>query len=493
MVAGKIVAIGDMAGANGAEVVDAAGRVVAPGFIDVHIHSESSIVDSTNSYRHGSMLQGVTTHLTAPDGFGWAQLPPDKARQMWTYTRFGHDGPAPALDWPTAADYLAVFGGHTAVNVAPQVPHLAVRFAVMGWDDRPATDDEIRRMERLTMDWLDEGAVCLNLGLDYMPTASADMREIVALSKLAHSAGAIYAAHARYARLGRVEAWRETFEIGRRSGIPVHISHEVVNDETEPLFDEASGVCDLTFESYLYPAGCTHLALALPFWAQAGGPDAVRQRLADPVQRDRIRAAMQEKLTAEGERGFLVFAATQTGRWIGQDMRDAARAEGMEMGDFALKVLDEEDPYALMVYHRGYEPDEAADIARRTIRHPQMMVASDGVYHGAGAHPRGFGCFARVLRQSVRQTQAISLDEAVWKMSGFPAERFRIGDRGFIREGLAADLVIFDMDTVADRATWTEPRLEPVGVERVIVNGVTTVLNGRVTGAVPGQVVRRRA
>jgi N-acyl-D-amino-acid deacylase len=490
---GRIVAIGDLSAATAAEDVDASMKVVAPGFIDVHIHSENSIVDPTNHLRHGSMLQGVTTHLTAPDGFGWAQLPRDKELDMWEYLRFGHEGPAPTEVYPTAASYLATFPGNTAVNVVPQIPHLSVRFAVMGWDDRPATDDEIRAMERLTLEWLDEGAVCLNLGLDYVPTASADMREIVALSKLAHAHGAIYAAHARYSGLGRVDAWRETFEIGRQSGIPVHLSHENVNDESEPLFDEAAKVCDLSFESYIYPAGCTHLALMLPLWAQAGGTEAVRRNLHDPAKRALMRDHMEQVLTDGGGRGYPVFVANQTGRWLGRDLRDVAAELGMSRGDFAMQVLEEEHPFALMVYHRGYGPVEEADVIRRTIRHPQMMVASDGMYHGDYGHPRGFGCFARILRLAVRDMQAISLEEAVWKMAGYPAERFRIGDRGFIKEGLAADLVIFDMQTVADRATWTDARLEPVGIDRVVVNGVTTVLDGQVTGAMPGQVVRRKA
>ena len=163
----------------------------------------------------------------------------------------------------------------------------------------------------------------------------------------------------------------------------------------------------------------------------------------------------------------------------------------MDVADFALQVLEDEHPYALMVYHRGTTPEEQEQSIRDTIQHPAMMVASDGIYHGISAHPRGFGTFARVLRLCVREMGAVSLEEAVRKMSGFPAERFRIKDRGFLREGYGADVVIFDPATVADRATWDEPRLEPVGIDQVIVNGQVVVEAGASTGVLPGRVLRR--
>src|SRR5690606_33189172 len=163
----------------------------------------------------------------------------------------------------------------------------------------------------------------------------------------------------------------------------------------------------------------------------------------------------------------------------------------MPVPDFAIKVLEEEHPYALMVYHHGTTPEEQRQAAWDTIRHPAMMVASDGIYHGASAHPRGYGTFAQVLRMSVRETGALTLEDAIRKMSAIPAERFRIRDRGLLREGYGADIVIFDPDTVADRATWDEPRLEPVGIDRVIVNGTTVAAHGTPTGALPGRVLGR--
>src|SRR5699024_2101151 len=169
----------------------------------------------------------------------------------------------------------------------------------------------------------------------------------------------------------------------------------------------------------------------------------------------------------------------------------APAASVMAVGVFGIRMLDEEHPYALMIYLRGTPPDELAEINRETVQHPAMMVASDGMYHGISAHPRAFGCFAAVLRRDVRETGAVRLEEAVRKMSGYPAERNRIRDRGLLKEGYGADVVIFDPETVADQATWDEPRLEPVGIDQVIVNGRTVVDAGAPTDALPGRVLRR--
>lgn len=487
----RIVAIGTLPDASAKTTVDATGKVVSPGFIDVHIHSEVQLAEPDNQTRYGSVLQGVTTHLTAPDGFGWAPLDPDGARQLWECDLFSHGKADLKLDWPTAESFLAIFQDTTPVNIVPQVPHCAVRYKAMGWDARPATDDELAQMRETTREWLEAGATCLCLGLDYQPSAFADTRELIELSKVAKEYDAIYTAHIRNNEIGQVAAWYETMEIGEKSGAPVHISHEHVTPTTAPLLDEADSRCDLTFESYLYPAGCTHLALTLPIWAQAGGPDGILARLQEPEPRKKMRDHLQKQLTANPARSKAVFVHTQTGRYVDQSIHDAAAAEGMDVGDFAIKILEAEHPYALMVYHHGTTPEQQQQIQYDTARHPKMMVASDGIYHGESGHPRGFGCFARVPRLSVRETGAITLEEAIWKMSGLPAKRFRIKDRGLLAEGYGADIVIFDPDEIADRATWEQPRLEPVGIDRVIVNGQTVTEAGQPTGALPGRVLKR--
>lgn len=487
----RIAAVGALDGATAACTIDATGQIIAPGFIDVHVHSDTALLGGP--HRYGALAQGVTMQLLGADGFGWSGLTPDRARELWEYTLFAYGQSEQPLDWATPEAYLARYTGQTPANVVPQVPHCAVRLAAMGWDARPATGDELARMVALTRAWFEAGAVALNLGLDYQPSANADFHELLILCGVAREYGALYAAHIRYTDLGREGAWRETIALGQRAGLPVHISHETADALSIPLLAEAAEVCDLTFESYLYPAGCTHLALMLPIAEQGGGLAGLRARLRDPAARARMAAHLDARLTAataNGER--VVFVANQTGRYIGQSLDDAAAARGESRGDFAVRILTEEDPFALMVYHRGGTPAEQEAIGRDTIRHPRMLVASDGVYHGPSGHPRGYGCFARILRLAVREWGAVSLEAAIHKMSGFPATRFGLRDRGFVRPGYGADLVLFDPATVADEATWADPFRAPTGIARVLVNGETVVAAGEPTGALPGRVLRGR-
>ncbi len=196
----RIVAVGQLGDARAAHVVDATDRIVAPGFIDVHVHSETALRGNGDIW--GSVLQGVTTHLTAPDGFGWAPLPQDAAAELWRSTAFAYGQADLAPDWPTIERYLDSFAD-LPVNVVPMVPHQAVRFAVLGWDPRPADPGELDRMSELTRDWMEAGAVGLNTGLDYQPAASSDTRELVELARVVAEYGGIYAAHIRYTGVGR--------------------------------------------------------------------------------------------------------------------------------------------------------------------------------------------------------------------------------------------------------------------------------------------------
>ena len=485
VVGDQIAAIGKLDPAQANRSINAAGQVVSPGFIDVHVHSEISLVGGRD--RLGAVRQGVTTQLTAPDGFGWAPLPPEQAQEMWRYTQFAIGDAEFTLDWPTAEDYLSIFPGNTPANVYPQVPHCAVRLGAMGWDPRPATDEELAAMVETTREWLEAGAGCLCLGLDYQPSAHADLRELVALCKLADSYGAIYAAHIRYRILGRKKAWEETFELAKQSGIPVHISHERVDDESAALLEQVDreGI-DLTFESYLYPAGMTHLALMLPAEFQAGSLTEVLANLERSAVREKCLPHIREQLG----RGDQIVGYTRSGRFIGMILSEAAESVGKSREDFAYDLMLEEEGIETFVFPWQTPPEDNEVTIDRTAVHPRMMIASDGVYDIPHPHPRGYGCFVQYLGRFVRERQLVSLHEAVYKMSGFPAARFGIKDRGRIAEGLAADLVVFDPETVADRATWQDPVQPAVGVNWVLVNGVPVIDSGSPTGELPGRVVR---
>ncbi len=277
---GRIAAVGTLPDAAAATVIEAAGRIVAPGFIDAHPHSETAL--RGNGEIWGSVLQGVTSHLTGPDGFGWAPLPAEACAELWRATAFAYGQPDLRPDWPTIGAYLDGFAGTIPLNVVPMAPHQPIRFAVMGWDDRPPTPAEMDRMRALTRDWMEAGAVGLNTGLDYQPAANASTDEIVELAKVVAEYGGVYAAHIRYNEIGKPAAYRESIEIGKRAGVPIRQSHESVDDETEPLLEEArqAGV-DFGIDWYLYPAGSSHLLVWLPPEDQLGGFDATVKRLRD--------------------------------------------------------------------------------------------------------------------------------------------------------------------------------------------------------------------
>jgi N-acyl-D-amino-acid deacylase len=494
----RIVAIeppGGLADATAAREIDATGRIVSPGFIDAHTHTEIALPQTGAKGRFANLLQGVTTIMTAPDGFGWAPLPAARARELWRSTIFA-TGPADAgwdFDWTTPEKYLAIFDGRVPENVVPMAPHNAIRFAAMGWEPRVATDAELEVMRRATRAWMEAGAVGLNGGLDYQPGANSDTRELVELGKVVAEFGGVYAAHMRYAGVGIRDAFRETMRVSTDARIPVSVAHYQYETGSKEWIDEAdaAGEADFSFESYMYPAGSTHFLMSLPLSEQVGGPDALQERMRDSTYRDRIIDGLNLVVDANStSKARAYFSETRTGRFIGQTMPEAAASLNITVPEFVRILVEDELPDALLVYHRGFTDEEFEPIVRATISHPRMMVASDGIAHGALPHPRGAGCFARVLRYQVREIGAVSLEHAIHKMSGFVAERYRIRDRGLLRTGYGADVVIFDPATVADRSTWTEPRLEPVGIDAVIVNGRVVADHGRWTGELPGRVLR---
>ena len=482
----QVVVVDNLEDASAERVIDARGKVVAPGFIDVHIHSEIALLQER--HRYAGLRQGVTTQLAAPDGFGWAPLTGRARQELWDTIAFSTGLDDMGIDTSSIDGYLDSFTGRIPANLVPQVPHCAVRLEAVGWEVRPATRDELEHMKRRVADWMEAGAVSLCLGLDYQPSAFSTTDELVELSKVAAAHGGIYAAHMRYNSLGREGAWLETLEIARRADIPVHVSHEYVDDLSDAVL---RGGDDVSFESYLYPAGCSHLAMVLPIWAQQGGAPGLRERLKDWAFRFEMKNYLQryfELAHAAGER--FVFVDTPSGRYVGFEFAEAARQEGLSPAEFALKVLDEEYPYATMIFDRSALRGDWAATIKRTLGHPAMMVASDGVYTSEQGHPRGYACFARVLEWCARDPKLLPLPEVIYKMSGFPAERFRIKNRGFLRPGMAADVVIFDPETVAARATWEQPCLEPEGISLVMVNGAVVIEDARPTGKLPGKVIR---
>ena len=313
------------------------------------------------------------------------------------------------------------------------------------------------------------------------------MRELVALCKVAASYGGIYAAHVRYHILGRKAAWEETFELSRQAGIPVHISHEKVDAEAAKLLERADREdIDVSFESYLYPAGMSHMTIMLPVPDQVGTPAEVIEHLKKPEVRARALADLPNWLGTCNQ----VVGFTRSGRYIGRTLSDLAKEAGVAPEAFAYDLIIEEEGLCTYVFPWQVSPEEAESSIATTIAHPRMMVASDGIYNVPHPHPRGFGCFARVPGIFVREKNMVSLEDAIYKMSGFPARRFGLKDRGEIAKGKAADLVVFDPKTINARATFENPIQSPVGIHHVLVNGAPAITEGQPTNQFHGRVLR---
>ncbi len=494
----RIAAVGALGGAEARRRLDAAELVVAPGFVDTHVHADLALL--VDPAHEPAIRQGVTTYLLGQDGVAMAPASPATLAYMRRYTA-GFSGRFDVPDrWGSMAEYLACFERRSAVNVACLVPNGNVRMDVLGLDPRPATADELRRMRRLVRQGLEEGAVGVSSGLDYIPSRYADTAELVALCRELAPAGGVYVTHMRgYAPDTVGPALDEVFRIAREAGIPVHVSH--FNSQAALVLPRleaarAEGL-DVTFDLYGYLAGSTILGMvALPPWVQEGGPEPTLARLADPAVRARLR---QEGF--DGPRGPLDAV-----RLAYVDAPAYRQYEGLALDEAAARATGRRDPGAMLdfvcdvlvasglavgciVPHR----QRAEADVQALMRHPGMMGGSDGIFAGGRPHPRGWGCFARYLGHYVRETRTWTLEEAVQHLAALPARRLGLVDRGLLRPGLAADVVAFGPARIADRATYEDGRQPAAGMVHVVVNGEPVLVDGERTAARPGRALRRGA
>lgn len=485
IVGDKIAAIGDLKKAVAPTVIDAAGKIVSPGFIDVHVHSELALLGGRD--RYAPLKMGVTTQLAGPDGFSWAPLDGELFQDMKELLHvFYEDDVLSGRSSMTVQQLLDLYRGNIPSNLVLQAPHGSIRCAVVGWEDRPATEEELRQMEKLTSEWMEAGARAFCTGLEYEPMRRADTRELVRLAKVAGRYGGLYVAHQRgYADRVAIGCG-ETFQIAREAEVPVHISHFAVSEESGRLVDSAldEGL-RVTFDMYPYPAGCTHLLMGLPVELQLGPPADIIKRLQDRA----VRESMKEYIEGYFPLDRVVFAAAGADKptgWEGLSLGEVRDSLGMPLQDAVAHILLETDLQALMIYHW---PHERYGELKRTYQHRAHMVSTDGVYAGEKPHPRGFGTYPKVLGEYVRENGWLSLEQAVYKMSGFPAETFGITNRGIVGEGCYADLVVFDAQKINGPATFADPRREPEGIDYVLVNGRIAIDHGQACEGLHGMVL----
>jgi N-acyl-D-amino-acid deacylase len=482
----RIAAVDRIDGANAKHVIDATGLIVAPGFIDVHVHSELARLGGADQF--AGVLDGVTTELMSPDGFSWAPLPPGRLREVKDYLQVFYGDPDIGWDWTSVAEYLSIFRGRVPNNLALQAPHLAIKVAATGWDGGEPSDEQLAAMKRHLAEWLDAGAVGMAAGLEYQPGALSPVSELVELCKVVASEGGVYAPHQR-GYWSRLESGcGESFEISRGSGVKVHISHLAIDDIAARLLDEAekSGV-DASFDMYPYTAACTHLLMMLPEWAQAGGYEASMHRLNDEQERSRLR---DETAARIAERGTIMLSSVESGAELeGHSIGELAKKSHQADVDCMFDLLSHHAGRALAVYHWPTTID-GEGIIRRSLAHPLYIGSTDGIYMGSRPHRRGYGTFARIAGEYVRDG-TLTLEQAVHKITGRPAERFSLRDRGLLQAGRAADITVFDAAALADRSTWDNGRVSPAGIANVLVNGRVAVANGAPTSELAGRVVGR--
>ena len=471
---GLVARIGKLRGESAADTIDAAGRVIAPGFIDVHTHADDP---ADSPLLENFIRMGVTSVVAGNCG-----------------------GSSESI----AAELEAIGRGGIAVNFASLVGHNTVRAAVLGTAQRAPDAAELDRMKALVAKAMDEGAIGFSTGLQYVPGAYATRDEIVELARVAGRAGGLYASHMRNEGTRVAEAIEETIAIGEAARCPVQISHLKIDSPNRwgtsgMLLDlikaaRRRGV-DVRADQYAYTAGSSGLSIRFPSWALEGGQAKIAERLNDPPTWARIKGEVKGLLA---ERGFTDLSWAVIAMY-----RDDPALNGLSIKQAAARLMGRDDveaqletarrmlsrSNAQMVYHFMSEED-----VKRIMRDPDVMVASDSgvLTPGQGApHPRGYGNNARVLARYVRESRTLTLEEAVRKMTSLPARHFGFARRGEVRVGFAADLVVFDPSAVGDAATFERPHQYAAGFGDVIVNGAPVIRKGAVTGARPGQRLRR--
>lgn len=497
---------GALAATAGEAVVDVTGKVVAPGFVDIHTHSDFSL--PTHPSAASMVRQGVTTLVVGNCGFSPFPVGTDERAEMLRQATaiFGRELGWHWRDLPGYAAHLAEIG--TAVNVAPLVGHGAVRIAVMGYDRRDATAAELAEMCRHVEEAMSAGAFGMSSGLIYPPGTYAGRSELVELCKVVASYGGMYSTHMRNEGEQLLSALDEALDIARQSGARLQLSHHKVLGRRNWGLTEASlrrvnseieSGADIALDQYPYPASSTTMLALVPAWAAEGGAATLADRLGDPATRTAIRAEVLDgptdgrpKRDFEPDTVMISSVGLDEHRHlVGRRLDEIADEYRAEPVDVMLDLLARDPAVEVVIFAIGDDDIE------RVMRHPRVAVASDGwtMHPDAGGtpHPRSYGTFARVLQHYVREREVLPLPEAVRRMTSLPADRLGLADRGRLLSGAVADVVVFDPELVTERATFTDPHQFASGVDHVWVGGTPVVRNGVQTGARPGVVLRREA
>ncbi len=504
--AGRIAAVGHLEGQPARRSIDARGMVVAPGFIDMLGQSETSIL--VNPHLPSKIYQGITTEVT---GEGGSIAPLNDAVVKLDHVSWEHYGIQPT--WRRFGEYFARLRKQgMGINLASYVGATQVRRVVVGEGNRAPTAVELERMKALVRDAMREGAVGLSTSLQYAPAPYSTTEELIALAAEAAKFGGIYASHIRDEGNGIIAALDEAFRIGREARIPVEIWHlkaagksnwgrmaEIVGHIEAA---RKSGV-DVAADTYAYTAAFNSFSAVIPPWAHDGGDKKLIERLKDPEQRARIRKEMEtpggdwnnEWQQVSGPEAFIV-GAVQNPKLLplqGKTIAEIAKLWNKDPIDTVFDLLIEDEAFTQVAFFLMSEPDVALALQQPwvSVCNDSQGTATDGLLGKEHPHPRAYGAFPHILRKYVREERKLTLEEAIRKFTALPAGRMRFADRGVLKAGMWADVVVFDPDTIRDVATFENPNQLSEGMQFVLVNGVPVIDGGKMTNALPGRVVTR--
>jgi N-acyl-D-amino-acid deacylase len=503
--AGRIVAIGNLSAAARKRTIDAKGKVVAPGFIDMLGQSETTIL--VDPRLPSKIYQGITTEIT---GEGGSAAPLNDL--IVASDRLGYEHYKVTADWRTFRQYFARLEKQgMGINLASYVGATQVRRMVLGDADVQPTPEQLEKMKALVRDAMREGAVGVSTSLMYAPAPYAKTEELIALASEASKFGGIYASHLRNESDSALEAIDEAVRIGREAHIPVEIWHFKIAGKANfgKMPDliarvnkaRAEGV-DVEADTYAYTAWFNSMSAFIPAWAHDGGDAKLIERLKDPATRDRIRKDMEtpskdwdnewDEITGPQDVMIGVVQNPELKKFQGKRLSDVAKIMGKDPMDALFDLLIEDKAFTDCAVFGMSEPDVALALQQPwvSVDNDSSGTSPEGILGEEHPHPRAYGTFPRILRKYVREEKKLTLEDAIRKFSSLPAQRMRLTDRGVLKQGMWADVVVFDPETVRDVATFDEPNRLSEGMEYVLINGVPVIENGKMTGALAGKVLR---
>lgn len=488
----------------GCEVVEVDGLVVSPGFIDLHTHSDRTIF--ANPLGDSKVMQGVTTEVVGNCGVGSFPVSPERIAELASYLNTLEGSlPPDGITWTDLNGFARMVESYQpGINLAPLVPHGALRIAAMGHEDRPAVPSEMQKMKDLLTLALDQGAWGMSTGLIYPPGSFAPTEELIELAHILARFETVYTSHVRGESTKLPEAVDEAIRIGQESGARVVVSH--LKAIGAPNWGKAVAAMhridslrtaglDIWADQYPYEATSTTLSALVPGWAHDGGVKALLARLCDPDLKERLTEAVRIEMNVRGGAEKVVIAAAKTPDQsvVGKNMQEIAAQRGLEPATAAIELLVESQGGVSAVYFSLGKTD-----LETILQNPHVAVGSDGqatnperdaVKH---VHPRSYGTFPRVLGEYVREKKLLPLETAIRKMSGLPAQILRMNDRGLLKAEYKADITVFDPATIKDLANFANPHRYAQGVAYVLINGTLAVQEGKITGSGKGSVLRKR-